>query len=72
MTWQSRPDLNWCPVCWFAGKFESKTHEVLGIRILCLNCGCSYNEADGFPNCPINISDENWDKYWKENFKERV
>lgn len=43
--WISCPDLNWCPYCWFNGKFESKDC-IIGKIILCLNCGSTFSEND--------------------------
>lgn len=45
--WISRPDLNWCPQCEFAGKFESK-NRIIGDLILCLNCGSTFTDSDTY------------------------
>lgn len=67
MTWKSRPDLNWCPYCHFAGKFEAKDREI-GSLILCLNCGSTFSENDPSGR-PRFFSDDEWDKYWVQNIK---
>jgi hypothetical protein len=71
MNWQSRPDFNWCYNCWFNAKIESKTTEI-GETFVCLHCGYSarhYHNEPRDKDCPRYFTDEEWSKFWTENYK---
>lgn len=70
--WVSRPDLNWCPNCWFSAKIESKPTPI-GTKYLCTNCGVSvhqYNDGNSIEELPRYYTDEEWNEYWEKNIKQ--
>ena len=76
--WRLRPDLNWCPDCWFSAEIESKTTEAME-KFHCFNCGyiahiwyntdenCQWNAIKNIS--PRYFTDEEWHKFWAENYK---
>jgi hypothetical protein len=79
--WIERKDLNWCYGCWFNAKIESK-ETLIGTVFICLNCGfrvrkpledlqSDLDKLIDDKELPKYFTDEEWDKYWEENFKEK-
>ena len=63
---------NWCPSCWFGAKIEVIEHKIYN-HLLCLNCGMNVTDfRDGTfsSDPPRYFSDEEWDEFWKNNYKE--
>jgi len=65
---------NWCPSCWFGANIEVVPRKIYD-HIICHNCGIVITDyRDGtFSDYPPMFfsSDEEWDKYCKENFQEK-
>jgi len=72
MEWHKRPDLNWCYFCWFNADIESKTNEICE-KFICHTCGVSVHVHHGEddPEAPRFFTDEEWDKFWKDNYEDK-